>query len=213
MKGGASGGTLASMKEVMRAGIRNPALLRILNSPFALTPGFEGPAQPSGMVPEYDRAAGVWVVPFVMAPINTKNVHRTNFLLGHPYGKDFVYDEMMYTTLGEAATALLDAAAKANPFSGKGLKPGEGPSKEERESGFYDIVFIGEYPDGRRLQTSVKGDRDPGYGSTSKMIAQAALTLCETQSNGGVYTPGGVMAAPLVERLHKFAGVTFAVEE
>lgn len=212
MKGGASGGTLASMKEVMRAGIKNPSLLKIMSSPFALTPGFEGPAQPSGMVPEYDRAAGVWVVPFVMAPINTKNVHRTNFLLGHPYGKDFVYDEMMYTTLGEAATALLDAAAKANPFSGKGLKPGEGPSKEERETGFYDIVHIGEYPDGRRLQIAVKGDRDPGYGSTSKMIAQAALTLADTKSKGGVYTPGGVIAAPLVERLQKYAGVTFTVE-
>lgn len=213
MKGGASGGTLASMKEVMRAGIRNPSLLKIMSSPFALTPGFEGPAQPSGMVPEYDSTAGVWVVPFVMAPINTKNVHRTNYLLGHPYGKDFVYDEMMYTTLGEAATALLDAAAKANPFSGKGLKPGEGPSKEERETGFYDIVFIGEYPDGRRIQTAVKGDRDPGYGSTSKMIAQAAITLCETKSDGGIFTPGAVIAAPLVERLQKYAGVTFTVEE
>lgn len=212
MKGGASGGTLASMKEVMRASIKNPSLIKIMSSPFALTPGFEGPAQPSGMVPEYDRSAGVWAVPFVMAPINTKNVHRTNFLLGHPYGKDFFYDEMMYTTLGEAATALLDAAAKANPFSGKGLKPGEGPSKEERETGFYDIVFVGEYPDGRRIQTAVKGDRDPGYGSTSKMIAQAALTLGETPSAGGVFTPGGVIAAPLVERLQKHAGVAFSVE-
>lgn len=212
MKGGASGGTLASMKEVMRAGIKNPSLLKTMSSPFALTPGFEGPAQPSGLVPEYDRDAGVWVVPFVMAPINTKNVHRTNFLLGHLYGKDFVYDEMMYTTLGEAASALVDAAAKINPFSGKGLKPGEGPSKEERESGFFDMVFIGEYPDGRRVQVAVKGDRDPGYGSTSKMVAQAALTLCETPSAGGVYTPGGVIAAPLLERLQKYAGVTFTVE-
>lgn len=212
MKGGASGGTLASMKEVMRAGMKNPSLLKIMGSPFALTPGFEGPAQPSGMVPEYDRSAGVWVVPFVMAPINTKNVHRTNFLLGHPYGKDFVYDEMMYTTLGEAASALVDAAAKMNPFAGKGLKPGEGPSKEERETGFYDIVHIGEYPDGRRLQIAVKGDRDPGYGSTSKMIAQAALALGETKSGGGVFTPGGVIAAPLVDRLQKYSGVTFTVE-
>jgi short subunit dehydrogenase-like uncharacterized protein len=147
-----------------------------------------------------------------MAPINTKNVHRTNFLLGFPYGKDFVYDEMMVTTLTEAASALVDAAAKLNPFTGKGLKPGEGPSKEERESGFFDIVYMGEYPDGRRLQIVVKGDRDPGYGSTSKMIAQAALTLSETASAGGVLTPGAVMAAALIERLQKYAGVTFTVE-
>lgn len=212
MKGGASGGTVASMKEVMRASIKNPSLLSLLNSPFALTPGFEGPSQPAGLVPEYDKSAGVWAVPFVMAPINTKNVHRTNMLLGHQYGRDFVYDEMMYTTLGEAARALVDAAAKVNPFSGKGLKPGDGPSKEERETGFYDIVFIGEYPDGRRIQTSVKGDRDPGYGSTSKMIAESALTLAGLKTAGGVYTPGGVMAAALVERLQKNAGLTFSVE-
>ncbi len=212
MQGGASGGTLASMKEVLRATFKDPSLAKILSSSFALTPGFEGPSQPAGMMPEYDREAGVWVVPFVMAPINTKNVHRTNFLLKHAYGKDFVYDEMMYTTLGEAARALVDAAAKANPFTGKGLKPGEGPSKEERENGFYDIAFFGEYPNGDRIVTSVKGDRDPGYGSTSKMISEAALTLKDVESPGGVFTPGGVMAAPLVDRLQKYAGLTFAVE-
>lgn len=212
MKGGASGGTMASMKEVMRATMKNPSLLSIMNSPFALTPGFEGPAQPAGLMPTYEKEAGVWSVPFVMAPINTKNVHRTNFLLNFAYGKDFVYDEMMYTTLGEAARALVDVAAKANPFSGKGLKPGDGPSKEERETGFFDIIHIGEYPDGRRLQISVKGDRDPGYGSTCKMISESALTLIENKSAGGVFTPGGVMAAPLVDRLQKYAGLTFAVE-
>ena len=212
MQGGASGGTLASMKEVLRATFKDPSLAKILSSSFALTPGFEGPSQPAGMMPEYDREAGVWVVPFVMAPINTKNVHRTNFLLKHAYGKDFVYDEMMLTTLGEAARALVDAAAKANPFSGKGLKPGDGPSKEERENGFYDVLFTGEYPDGGKIRASVKGDRDPGYGSTSKMISEAALTLLDVESDGGCFTPGGVMAGPLVARLEAHAGLTFAVE-
>ena len=212
MQGGASGGTMASMKATFKASFKDPSILGLLNNPFALTPGFEGPSQPSGMVPEYDKEAGVWAAPFIMATINTKNVHRTNFLLNHQFGKNFVYDEMMLTTLGEAARALVDAAAKANPFTGKGLKPGDGPSKEERENGFYDVVFIGQFPDGRFLKTSVKGDRDPGYGSTSKMIAEAALTLLETKSPGGIYTPGGVMAAPLIERLQKFAGLTFAVE-
>jgi short subunit dehydrogenase-like uncharacterized protein len=168
MQGGASGGTMASMKATFKASFKDPSILKLLNNPFALTPGFEGPSQPSGMVPEYDKELGVWAAPFVMAPINTKNVHRTNMLLGHQYGSDFVYDEMMLTTLGEAARALVDAAAKANPFSGKGLKPGDGPSKEERETGFYDVVFTGIYPDGRKIVTSVYGDRDPGYGSTSK---------------------------------------------
>lgn len=212
MQGGASGGTMASMKATFKASFKDPSILSLLNNPFALTPGFEGPSQPSGMVPEYDKELGVWAAPFVMAPINTKNVHRTNMLLSHQYGSDFVYDEMMLTTLGEAARALVDAAAKANPFSGKGLKPGDGPSKEERETGFYDVVFTGIYPDGRKIVTSVYGDRDPGYGSTSKMISEAALALLETKSVGGVFTPGGVIAAPLVERLQKYAGLKFKVE-
>lgn len=212
MQGGASGGTMASMKATLKASIKDPSILSLLNNPFALTPGFEGPSQPNGLVPEYDKELGVWAAPFVMAPINTKNVHRTNFLLGHAYGKNFVYDEMMLTTLGEAARALVDAAAKANPFSGKGLKPGDGPSKEERENGFYDVVFTGIFPDGRYLRTSVKGDRDPGYGSTSKMISEAALALLDVKAPGGFYTPGGLMAESLVERLQKYAGLTFAVE-
>ena len=46
-------------------------------------------------------------------------------------------------------------------------KPGEGPSKEERETGNYDVLFVGEWPDGRTLCYGVKGRYDPGYGSTS----------------------------------------------
>ncbi len=213
MQGSASGGTIASLKATLKSSFKDPGIVALLNNPFALTPGFQGPAQPAGMAPEYDKELGVWVVPFMMAPINTKNVHRTNFLLKHPYGADFVYDEMMMTSLSEAARALVDAAAKANPFSGKGLKPGEGPSKEERESGFYDVIFTGEYPDGRRMVASVKGDRDPGYGSTSKMISEAALTLLESNAPGGLYTPGGIMAAPLIERLEKHAGLKFEIEK
>lgn len=212
MQGGASGGTMASMKATLKASFKDTTVLATLNNPFALTPGFQGPSQPSGMVPEYDKELEVWAVPFMMAPINTKNVHRTNFLLNHAYGKDFVYDEMMLTTLGETARALVDAAAKANPFSGKGLKPGEGPSKEERENGFYDVIFVGTYPDGRKITASVQGDRDPGYGSTSKMIAEAALTLLETEAPGGMYTPGGLMPGPLIERLEKYAGLKFSLE-
>ena len=95
VKGGMSGGTAASARATLAAAARDPALMRLLTDPFALTPGFTGPSQPSGLIPEYDPRMNVWLVPFPMAPINTKNVHRTNFLLGHPYGTDFVYDEMM----------------------------------------------------------------------------------------------------------------------
>ncbi len=213
MQGGASGGTVASLTATMKAAAKDPRIIGLLKSSFALTPGFEGPSQPSGLVPEYDRATGTWTAPFIMAPINTKNVHRTNALLGHQFGADFVYDEMMVTTIGEAGKAMAEAIAKANPFGESKLKPGEGPSKEERENGFYDVLFIGEYPDDTNIRASVKGDRDPGYGSTSKMIAESALTLLELDAPGGIVTAGGLMAAPLLKRLEAHAGLTFAMED
>lgn len=212
MQGGASGGTIASLTETMKAAAKNPKIIGLLKSSFALTPGFEGPPQPAGLMPEYDSATGTWTAPFVMAPINTKNVHRTNFLLGHPYGRDFVYDEMIMTTLGDAGRAMAEAIAKANPFGDSKIAPGDGPSKEERENGFYDVLFIGEYPDGTQVRASVQGDKDPGYGSTSKMIAESALTLLETNTPGGVVTPGAIIAQPLMARLVKHAGLTFGVE-
>jgi short subunit dehydrogenase-like uncharacterized protein len=212
-QGGASGGTIASMKATMAAAAKNPKLIALLTSPFALTPGFEGPSQPSGMMPEYDRDEGHWAVPFVMAPINTKNVHRSNALLGHLYGQDFVYDEMMLTTIGEAGKAMAEAVAKMNPFGdGKMPEPGEGPTKEEREQGFYEILFTAIAQDGSKTKLVVTGDRDPGYGSTSKMIAGAALALNETDSAGGIFTPGGLMAERLIERLKSQAGLTFNEE-
>ncbi len=212
MQGGASGGTIASLTETMKAAAKNPKIIGLLKSSFALTPGFEGPPQPAGLMPEYDSATGTWTAPFVMAPINTKNVHRTNFLLGHAYGRDFVYDEMIMTTLGDAGRAMAEAIAKANPFGDSKIAPGDGPSKEERENGLYDVLFIGEYPDGTQVRASVQGDKDPGYGSTSKMIAESALTLLETDTPGGVLTPGAIIAQPLLARLVKHAGLTFGVE-
>jgi short subunit dehydrogenase-like uncharacterized protein len=148
-----------------------------------------------------------------MAPINTKNVHRTNALLNHRYGTDFKYDEMMLTTMGDVGKAMAEGIAKMNPFNAQSsLKPGEGPSKEERENGYYDIVFIAEGADGKIWKAAVKGDRDPGYGSTSKIIAEAALCLCDTASAGGIWTPGAVMGAALLERLPRRAGLTFTYE-
>jgi short subunit dehydrogenase-like uncharacterized protein len=211
MKGGFSGGTAASLKATLAAAARNPSLLKLLASPFALTPGFKGPNQPNGLLPHYDSAVHAWVAPFIMAPINTKNVHRTNFLAGQPYGRDFRYDEMMIAPgLGELGRAAAEAIAKANPLAGEGPKPGEGPSREERESGFYDILFVAEYDDGRTARMSVKGDRDPGYGSTSKMIAESALCLAEdVRGEGGIWTPGAIMADALVKRLETNAGLNF----
>lgn len=211
MQGGFSGGTAASLKATLAAAAKNPSILGLLTNPFALTPGFTGPHQPTGLIPEYDRTIEAWVAPFIMAPINTKNVHRTNYLLGHRYGTDFVYDEMMVAGLGDMGKAAAEAIAKLNPLAGdKGPKPGEGPSKEERDSGHYDLLFVGLMPDGARFDAVVTGDRDPGYGSTSKMIAETARCLVEdVAGDGGIWTPGALMGQVLADRLQAKAGLTF----
>ena len=213
MKGTFSGGTAASMKATMAAASKDPAVIGYLTNPFSLAGGFEGPAQPAGNKPQYDESIGSWATSFDMAPINTKNVHRTNALLGQAFGADFVYDEMMLTGPGEQGEAMAKHVASTPMMGGADdPKPGEGPSKEERDTGFYDVLFIAEYPDGRTAKLSVKGDRDPGYGSTSKMISETAIALSENQGAGGVTTPGAALGETLVDRLQKYAGLSFAVE-
>ena len=217
MKGTFSGGTAASLKATMAAAAKDPAVIGYLVNPFSLSNDFAGPPQPPGNKPEYDDSLASWATNFVMAPINTKNVHRTNALLGHRYGTDFVYDEMILTGPGEQGEAIAKHVASTPMMGGDDdPKPGEGPTKEERETGFYDVLFIGEYPadthGGRTIKLSVKGDKDPGYGSTSKMIAETAIALCEIDGPGGVTTPGAALGEALVERLQANAGLTFAVE-
>lgn len=213
MQGKFSGGTAASLKATMAAARTDPSIIQTLASPFGLTPGFVGAPQPPGNEPEYDEALGSWATSFIMAVINTKNVHRTNALLGHLYGTDFVYDEMMLTGPGEAGEAIARHVA-STPMIGTpdDPKPGEGPTKEERDAGFYDVLFIAEYPDGRTARLSVKGDKDPGYGSTSKMLAETGIALIDCQAPGGVTTPGALLGRKLVERLEEHAGLTFTVE-
>ena len=216
MKGTFSGGTAASLKETLKTLAKHPSLVGIMTSSFGLTPGFEGPKQPSGLIPEYDSALETWAAPFVMAAINTKNVHRTNMLLGHPYGADFRYDEMVLTSPGEmgkqAAEAMV-AALKAPFGKGGGPQPGEGPTPEERETGHYDVLFVGEYPDGQTIRYGVKGRYDPGYGSTSRMIAETGIALLDCTAEGGVSLPGALLGEALVKRLQDHAEITFAVED
>jgi short subunit dehydrogenase-like uncharacterized protein len=215
MKGTFSGGTAASLTATMKAVAKNPKLVALLSSPFALTPGFEGADQPAGLVPHYEDDLGRWAAPFIMATINTKNVHRTNFLRGHPWGEDFRYDEMMLTSPGEAGKAAAEAVVGLlkNPFGAKPPAPGEGPTPEERENGHYDVLFVGEMPSGEKLRYAVKGRYDPGYGSTSRMLAETGMALLASDAPGGIGTPGSILGEALVERLREHAEITFAVED
>jgi len=217
MKGTFSGGTAASFKATFAAAAKDLSLVALLQNPFVLTPGFEGPKQPRGNKPLLDDDLGSWTAPFVMASINTRNVHRSNMLMNFPYGKDFVYDEMVLTgpgAEGEANAKRLVAAVNGERMGGGGPKPGEGPSKEERESGLYDLLFVGLAPDGRQIRIAVKGDRDPGYGSTSKMISECAVCLREAPDvRPGIWTPGAAMGNRLIKRLVDRAGITFTVED
>ena len=215
MKGTFSGGTAASLKATMAAAAQDPRVLDLLRNPFSLTPGFEGPRQPSGNKPMVDEALGLWVAPFVMAAINTRNVHRSNFLMGHRYGADFVYDEMLVTGAGERGEAMANAvAADKSLGSDSGPKPGEDPSREEREAGFYDVLFLGVGAEGHPLRVAVQGDRDPGYGSTSKMIGESAVCLVREAKDvpGGIWPPGAALGDRLIKRLTDHAGLQFTVE-
>lgn len=249
MKGGVSGGTVASLMGQLDQISGNRALAKTFADPFALTPGFTGPAQPEGESAQYDDHAKSWSGPFVMAAINTKNVHRTNALRGHPWGTDFLYDERMLTRDGLVGAKLARALARTtriqNALLGFGPsralirrfavpQPGQGPNQRQRETGRYEVVFSGETASGQNLQARVKGDRDPGYGSTCKLITEAALCLARdvdrpqrdgfhtartladanrAQTPGGVWTPGAAMGLTLVRRLHSRAGLTFEIDQ
>ncbi len=213
MQGGFSGGTAASLSATLAAASADSTVAALLADPFALTPGFRGPDQPGGSAPAYDERLGSWATPFIMASINTRNIHRSNLLQGHAYGTGFIYDEMMSTGPGESGRALAEAIASApSPLAAETApKPGQGPSRAEREAGFYEVLFLAEDGAGGELRVLVTGDRDPGYGSTSKVIAETAICLLEAASppSGGIWTPGAALGEKLIDRLTDHAGMTF----
>lgn len=207
MRGGLSGGTAASGAATIASIQANPGLMAVMFDPFALTPGFAGPVQPRGDKPRFDEALNVEVGPFMMAAINTKNVHRSNFLQGHAWGADFTYDEMAIIQPG--------AQTEFPALTGDNVpKPGEGPDRAEREAGFYDLVFVGIDSDGRQVRGAVHGDRDPGYASTSKLIAETAICLVHEAPDvaGGVWVAGAALDQRLIDRLQTHAGLTFSDE-
>ena len=212
MNGEFSGGTAASMKATMAALQSDPELLNVLVNPHALCEGFQGVPQDDDSKPVYDEELETWVAPFFMAPINTKNIHRSNKLMNYIYGENFKYNEMWIQGPGEEGEAAAKFISTMNPL-GDAPEPGEGPSRESRENGNYDVLFCADV-DGETIKASVNGDMDPGYGSTSKMITESALCLVKDCQNlvGGIYTPASSMGKNLIKRLESNAGLTFKLE-
>lgn len=233
-RGGASGGTVASMLESIRESVANPALRKLLTNPYAFCAADASglPRQPNQQFASYDEDAKAWSAPFIMAVINTKVVHRSNEVSGYAYGRDFVYDETMLTGQGISGrvTAIgiaLGLAAFTGAIAMKPTrvllerfvlpKPGEGPTPAQQEAGFYDLRLLGRTSTGNRLTVKVTGDRDPGYGSTCKILGEAAVCLVQdiakTDKPGGFWTPSTVMGDKLIARLTEHAGLTFSVVE
>ncbi len=230
IRGGFSGGTAASLLNAIEEGKRDRAVARMMVDPYSLNPEGEreGPDGRDQQGPAYNEALGVWTCPFVMAVINQRVVRRTNALLGYEYGKDFRYNESTMTGAGlggrlkaVTASAAMGAfmVASAIDFARenivKRLVPdqGEGPDEKARESGFFNLVLVGKTHADETIRVRVTGDRDPGYGSTSKMIAESAVCLAkdELPVAGGFWTPASAMDGKLLTRLQANAGLTFEV--
>lgn len=232
MRGGFSGGTVASIINIVRAATKDKALRKVLGNPYALC--LDGPKnsvkQHDVKTPTYNKNFQAWTAPFIMAGINTRIVHRTNMLLDMVYGNTFKYDEAMLTGDGPKGWAKAQAitAAMGGFLTSVALKPsrwllekyvlpapGEGPSPEAQEKGFFDIRFFGKTQHGKTLVTKVTGDRDPGYGATAKMITEAAICLVKdipsTEKAGGFWTPATVFGHTLIQRLEEKAGMRFEV--
>ncbi len=229
-KGAFSGGSVASMLNLLESAEDDPSITTILKDPYALNPagaprGLDGPEKTN---PEYDLDFRAWVAPFMLAEVNTKVVRRSNALLGHPYGIGFRYDEGMIMPFGQLGFPLaVGMAGGSVAFNGalrtaplrKWLsavlpKPGDGPDEAARESGHFQIQLLGIHPDNatHNLRLRIRGDRDPGYGSTARMLGEAAVCLAHDglAREGGVLTPATAMGDALIDRLDANAGVTFS---
>ena len=233
LKGGASGGTIASALGGLDEAKADRARARILGDPYALSP--DRAAEPKlGNERDlssfrFDDFVGQWIAPFIMASVNTRVVRRSNALLGYAYGKGFRYAEVMGMKKG------LGAALKAATFTaGLGLfmasvlfgptrklvesrlpKPGEGPDEKSRKAGFLRVRIFGESESGARKTMLVEGKGDPGYQLTSVLLGESALCLALDEAKlpkvSGVLTPATAMGHTLIDRLVA-AGMTFKLE-
>jgi short subunit dehydrogenase-like uncharacterized protein len=231
IKGGGSGGTIASGLNAIDEARKDREIARIMTDPYSLNPAGErqGPDGRDQRGVEYNELAKRWTAPFIMAVINMRVVRRSNALMDYTYGREFEYSESILSGPGAygwlksaAITAGLGGFMLASSFRlSRSLlvekmipKPGEGPDKSARENGFFNLMLFGKLADGKVLRARVTGDRDPGYGSTSKMLSESAICLAKDDIavGGGFWTPASAMGDLLRQRMIENAGLTFEIE-
>ena len=232
MRGGASGGTIASILNIIDETKNNRDLAKSVSDPYALNPPGKktGPDKRDEKTYKYHSKLKTWVAPFIMAGINTRIVRRSNALLGYMYGDNFSYTEFTdcgKNTKGRLKAILINASlglfflfstfstTKKHIVQRFLPKPGEGPDKKNRIDGFFKLKVYGEAQSSDKLSMTITGDQDPGYGSTSKMISETALCLAvdEITISGGFWTPASALGEKLLKRLEQNAGLRFKVDE
>lgn len=232
MKGGASGGTIASGLNLYKEASADPAIWKEMRDPYSLCPPDHGfKTLQHNVSVEFDQDFDSWAGPFIMASINTRVVLRSNALVDGFYAENFKYDEAMLTgpgkqgqktakriSFGTKVSMFMMAFAPMRWLSTRFFlpSPGEGPSPEQQLKGYYDLRLIGRTERGERIRVKVTGDRDPGYGSTAKMLAQAGISLRRDvdagEVGGGFWTPATAFNEKLITRLVEHAGMGFELE-
>ena len=224
-KGGISGGTYSSLSNVLEEALIDKEVRKTLTNPYGLNPIDKqfGPDKSDLREVIFDAVSNSWIAPFVMAGINTKIVRRSHALMDFMYGKNFAYDEATLTGKGIAGQIrgymslipIFLATRKKGSIIKKIVdfilpKSGEGPSKKTRIKGYYNLRFY-LTADKMTYVSKVLGDMDPGYGSTSKMLAESAICLAldEIPDTYGILTPSVALGDSLLKRLEENAGLTF----
>ena len=226
-RGSASGGTIASMLNMIEEAKVDKSVRKAMTNPYSLYPTglAAGQDKPDQTNAHFDPDFQQWTSPFIMAAINTRIVRRSNALLGFPWGEDFRFDESLLnkskyrakrnavaSNIGMLSLAFGPTRELAKKFL---PEPGQGPSREEREAGHYELFFHGRHPGDpeKSIRARVTGDMDPGYGSTSKMLAESAVCLAKDEriTGGGIWTPASAMGDKLLQRLQGKAGLTFEI--
>lgn len=225
MRGGFSGGTLASGIAQLDYYARNRNEAKRQDYPYLLCPSDKQLERKSAAQQAvlFDKNYQEYSIPFFMQAINIKVVHATNALLDYPYSKEFSYEEriIVQSRLGAYKQVFISAIFKfamkfsllRNYISKKmPIQPGHGPSELLQKSGFFKMHIIGQTHDSSKLSLYVHGDRDPGYGSTAKMISEMAICLYENNKlPGGFWTPASAFGNELATRLSQYAGVKFEI--